>query len=55
MNLTSYQNKDLNPTATSSDFIWIKDKSLSKSFCKEIIEKYEKSKDKHEGPELQMR
>ena len=49
MNLTSYQNKDLNPTATSSDFIWIKDKSLSKSFCKEIIEKYEKSKDKHEG------
>ncbi len=49
MNLTSYQNKDLNPTATSSDFIWIKDKSLSKSFCKKMIEKYEKSKDKHEG------
>ena len=49
MNLISYQNKDLNPTASSSDFIWIKDKSLSKSFCKEIIEKYEKSKDKHEG------
>ena len=49
MNLTSYQNKDLNPTATSSDFIWMKDKSLSKSFCKKMIEKYEKSKDKHEG------
>ena len=49
MSLTSYQNKDLNPTATSSDFIWIKDKSLSKSFCKKMIEKYEKSKDKHEG------
>ena len=49
MNLTSYQNKDLNPTATSSDFIWMKDKSLSKSFCKKIIEKYEKSKDHHVG------
>ena len=45
MNLTSYQNKDLNPTATSSDFIWIKEKSLSKSFCEKLINKFEKSPD----------
>ena len=49
MNLTSYQNKDLNPTATSSDFIWMKDKSLSKSFCKKMMEKFDKSKDKYDG------
>ena len=49
MNLTSYQNKDINPAATSKDFIWMKDKSLSKSFCKKMIEKFDKSKDKHDG------
>ena len=49
MNLTSYQNKDLNPSATSSDFIWIKDKSLSKSFCKKMVERFDKSKDSYDG------
>ena len=49
MNLTSYQNKDLNPTATSSDFIWMKDKSLSKSFCKKMMEKFDKSKYQYDG------
>ena len=49
MSLTSYQNKDLNPSATSTDFIWIKDKSLSKSFCKKMVERFDKSKDSYDG------
>ena len=49
MSLTSYPNKDLNPSATSTDFIWIKDKSLSKSFCKKMVERFDKSKDSYDG------
>ena len=49
MSLTSYQNKDLNPSATSTDFIWMKDKSLSKSFCKKMVERFDKSKDSYDG------
>ena len=34
----------------SSDFIWTKKKSLSKSYCEKLIEKYEKHKEQqHEG------
>ena len=49
MSLTSYRNKDLNPSATCTDFIWIKDKSLSKSFCKKMVERFDKSKDSYDG------
>ena len=49
MSQISYQNRDVNPLATLSDFIWVKDKSLSKSFCKDIIKKFDKSEDKYDG------
>ena len=31
------------------DLIWIKQNSLSESFCKNIIDKFEKSNDKEDG------
>ena len=49
MSLTSYQNKDVNPVATLGDFIWTKEKSLSKSFCNKMIEKFEKSDYQYDG------
>ena len=49
MSLTSYQNKDYNPTSSLSTFIWIKEKSLSKSFCKEMIKKFHKSDHLYDG------
>tara|TARA_B100001996_G_C18416878_1_gene499088 strand:+ start:29 stop:655 length:627 start_codon:yes stop_codon:yes gene_type:complete len=43
MSLTSYQNRDINPLANLSDFIWSKEKSLSESFCENMIEKFDES------------
>ena len=36
-----YQHRNHNPIATLGDFIWKKDKALSKDFCKEMIEKFD--------------
>ena len=47
MNQISYQNKDVNPVATLGDFIWIKDGSLSKKQCKNIVKKFEESEESH--------
>ena len=43
MSLTSYQNKDVNPVANLSDFIWSKEESLSESFCDNMIKKFDES------------
>ena len=43
MNQISYQNKDVNPVATLGDFIWSKEQSLSESFCKNMIKKFDES------------
>ena len=42
-----YQNKEVNPVATLGDFIWIKDGSLSKKQCKNIVKKFEESEESH--------
>ena len=49
MSQISYQNRDVTPVATLGDFIWIKDKSLSKSFCKNLIDKFDKSDKQYDG------
>ena len=44
-----YRNHDWNPVANMNDLIWMKDKSLSKSFCKKMIKKFDESDHQYDG------
>jgi len=49
MKMDPYKNKDVNPVASLSYFIWQKDEALSQEFCDSLIEKFDKDPDKYDG------
>jgi len=49
MSSSDYKNADVRPRALASDYIWVKENSLSRYFCNKVIKKFDEEPAKYEG------
>ena len=46
---SDYKNADVRPRALSSDYIWVKENSLTRYFCNKVIKKFDNEPGKYDG------
>ena len=49
MSNSDYKKAEVRPRALASDYIWVKENSLTRYFCNKVIKKYDKEDGKHDG------
>ena len=49
MSNSYYKNAEVRPRALLSDYIWVKENSLTRYFCNKVIKKFEADANKYEG------
>ena len=49
IDIPHYKEVDVRPQAIASDYIWVKENSLSRYFCNKVIEKFDEEPGKWEG------
>ena len=46
---SEYKNADVRPRALASDYIWVKENSLTRYFCNKVIKKFDEEPGKYDG------
>ena len=49
MSNSDYKNAEVRPRALLSDYIWVKENSLTRYFCNKVIKKFDKESKKYDG------
>ena len=49
MSNSDYKNAEVRPRALLSDYIWVKENSLTRYFCNKVIKKFDKEPGKYDG------
>jgi len=49
MSSSDYKNADVRPRASLSDYIWVKENSLTRYFCNKVIKKFDEEPGKYDG------
>ena len=49
MSNSDYKNTEVRPRALASDYIWVKENSLTRYFCNKVIKKFDEEDGKYDG------